>query len=648
MDIVSLGLTPNSSRSKKILKVINNNNRISLAIRKQIEKLNSDIKTFLATRYQQQEQQQEQQQKSKESEQLQKTFQDFYILLDFENFNFEKTCNVDLDKLRSIYIKAAEIKISDKDNKVLLDLMTEYMVLILSLKISNSLIYKTLILKNQQVYWETIYNSILNKLVYFVQTLPLRIYGFTTAIFQKTNQKVSATFQESSSSAATTTPMWRRIKHFTIAMAKSMVRSIKTVFIEVNPAITLFSKTQISVFSSVKWYITSIIKAPITIINKEIKLKLKTIKFEMSQNTDKLDQIIKGDVSNYLPTLVTIFNIDHDEGDISKRILQSIDSISTFDKVQYNSTSRPSVLTRYWPIIVLFIRYVPGQSVSLYNNRQEIYHWIQYNGIEPIQGFFVNWVVKPMNEMLNILRRDSGVTIMTRDSLESDFDSLEKMIWEFAQDNNIDTTPQRVASDVKNGDLRLIMSQYEQEIRKPIKYIISGSLLRLVLIQVQKGKVDGAVAINGIDKLLKSQQLVFGIVSMSPSLFILYQVYQYFTSDNHKPIMVNGKQLNIVCLKCLNNIENLLIMLQSNKVVDAKCEEGEKQQHHDIISRESYEGELLIEIINLIISSEPIIPKQLHSDWVKDLNELNNSGYDLETKLRLVNRIWNMYGSYFK
>ena len=157
--------------------------------------------------------------------------------------------------------------------------------------------------------------------------------------------------------------------------------------------------------------------------------------------------------------------------------------------------------------------------------------------------------------------------------------------------------------------------------------MISGSLLRLILIQIQKGKVDGAVAINGIDKLLKSQQLVFGIVSISPSIYILYQLYQYLTAD--KPIVLNGKQLNIICLKCLNNIENLLILLES-------------EQHSN------YEGELLIEIINLLVCSNALIPLELKDDWVDDLNALNDSQYNIATKLDLIRKIWNMYGPYFR
>ena len=39
---------------------------------------------------------------------------------------------------------------------------------------------------------------------------------------------------------------------------------------------------------------------------------------------------------------------------------------------------------------------------------------------------------------------------------------------------------------------------------------IRGNLVRALLIQVQKTKVDVELAVSGIDALLKSQELVFG------------------------------------------------------------------------------------------------------------------------------------------
>lgn len=268
-------------------------------------------------------------------------------------------------------------------------------------------------------------------------------------------------------------------------------------------------------------------------------------------------------------------------------------------------------------------------------------------------------MIKPVYDMLDILRNtssDSQLSITSKDSLNSEFDSLNSMIYQFAQDNHIDVSESQITDDIKNGDLKIIMSTYENEIKSPIKYLITGSLLRLILIQIQRSKVDGAMAINGIDKLLKSQQLLFAMVSISPSILILYQMYRLLTNSGKgngsgaASIMINGKQLNIVCLKCLNNIENLLILLQlqekkpQQKEQNSRSTENVSNKHH----QEFYEGELLIEIINLFVFSSYLIPIDLKDDWIDDLNELNNKQFDVTTKLDLIRKIWNMYGAYFR
>ncbi|KAI5952385.1 NCA2 [Candida jiufengensis] len=632
MDILSLGFTLNSKKSSKILKVINNNNRISLAIKQKFKKLNSYTKQYLSSQYSINQQQ---------NEIIQDIFKDVYFLLDCENFKFDKLSDLSLNSLQKIYSRLDNVQIDtlSKDDKILFDLINEYVSLVISLKLSNSLIFKTLILKNQQIYWENISNSIINKLIYFVQKIPVNTFNFGVEIFHKTNNILSSNFKQSNlpppkPNQGILTNYWRKFTRFNYAFFKSIFQTIEILFVQDNPVITLLSKTDSKTnLSSIKYYLISIVKFPITIVNKEISSKLKIIEKEIKSNTININTLVTSlNSENYLPIVEKILQIDENG---SNQISQTIQSVIKFDQKQYTDTEKPSFLTRYWVLIVLFIRYAPSQTKNIYNNKEEIVHWIQYNGIEPIKGFFTNWVIKPINEMLNILRSDDEITITTKDSLKSEVDSLEKMIYEFAEDNHItNVTPQLINQDIKNGDLKIIMNRYENEIRSPIKYLISGSLIRLILIQIQKGKVDGGVALNGIDKLLKSQQLVFGIVSMSPSIIILYQLYNYFTSS--KPLIVNGKQLSIICLKSLNNIENLLILL-----------DYESQQKKDQPIN-PYEGELLIEIINLILNSEPIIPKELQNDWVFDLNEINNNDYSIKIKLNLISKIWNMYGSYFK
>ena len=57
-----------------------------------------------------------------------------------------------------------------------------------------------------------------------------------------------------------------------------------------------------------------------------------------------------------------------------------------------------------------------------------------------------------------------------------------------------------------------ILKAYERDLRRPFVGTVTGNLIRTLLIQVQKTKVDVEIAMGGIDALLKSQELVFGSV----------------------------------------------------------------------------------------------------------------------------------------
>ena len=67
-----------------------------------------------------------------------------------------------------------------------------------------------------------------------------------------------------------------------------------------------------------------------------------------------------------------------------------------------------------------------------------------------------------------------------------------------------------IANAVKEGDLTPVLRAYERDLRAPFAGTVRGDLVRALLIQIQKTKVDVEIAISGINALLKSQELVFG------------------------------------------------------------------------------------------------------------------------------------------
>ncbi|CAI4211338.1 unnamed protein product [Parascedosporium putredinis] len=158
-----------------------------------------------------------------------------------------------------------------------------------------------------------------------------------------------------------------------------------------------------------------------------------------------------------------------------------------------------------------------------------------------VRDFWSNWVIDPIRKLVKTIRHDENrdIALMSRDSLRADLESLERMVVDFAVDKPHFATADGVAtqlteaqvteirSRVTQGDVTPVLKAFEKDLKSPFLGAVKGDLVRSLLIQVQKSKVDMEVALSGIDALLKSQELVFGVVSLTPGILICVGLYQY-------------------------------------------------------------------------------------------------------------------------
>ena len=309
-----------------------------------------------------------------------------------------------------------------------------------------------------------------------------------------------------------------------------------------------------------------------------------------------------------------------------------------------NIYGRPSRLTRYWPLGLTFL--FSGSTILrfLLNKQAELSTWLQ-NTYSTIIDFWRNWVVSPISEIISTIRHEdsSQIALMGRQSLQADMDSLERMVVEFAKDNtqylpattdiNTNTTldaMEIVRRGVREGDLSPVLRAYESDLRTPLRSAISGTLIRTLLIQIQKTKVDVEVALSGIDRLLKSQQLVFGFVGVTPSIIILYAVIRYFSS---LPSRRRGLRQGIVksdLIRTMRNIERILCLHDPSR--------GDILTFRDM-------GLLLCECY---VASEfvGLLPRGVRREFMEDLRDLEDVGLGVERQLRTIARMWRVWGKY--
>ncbi|KAI1128135.1 ATP synthase regulation protein NCA2 [Nemania abortiva] len=280
---------------------------------------------------------------------------------------------------------------------------------------------------------------------------------------------------------------------------------------------------------------------------------------------------------------------------------------------------RPSRLVRYWlPATALLLSSTTILRI-FFNKRQEIIHWIQDLGATT-RDFWFNWVVEPVRKVIGTIRHDanSEIAIMSRDSLRADRESLERMVVDFAIDKSSTATGASSVSEaqvaeirakVREGDVTPILRAYEKDLRSPLMGTVRGDLVRTLLIQVQKTKVDVEVAMSGIDSLLRSQELVFGFVGLTPGIFVSAGVARYLLGVFGGRRGYAERRKAGRCVRVLRNIDRVF-------------SEAAPTQTNVLPYKDH--GFLICEVHVLRSLAHKLLPPDIEKDFLEDLDDLAN------------------------
>ncbi|KAE8365655.1 ATP synthase regulation protein NCA2-domain-containing protein [Aspergillus caelatus] len=232
-------------------------------------------------------------------------------------------------------------------------------------------------------------------------------------------------------------------------------------------------------------------------------------------------------------------------------LLRLLPAHNTLVLANIDKHRRPSRLVRYWLPLSMLLLTASTSFKVLKNRRHQLIRWVA-SAVETTVEFWSNWVFDPIQRLIGTIRHDekSEIALMSKNSLEADRASLERMVVDFIldrgepkpEDHVLDISS--ITNKVREGDLTPVLRAYEKDLRTPFVGTVRGDLVRALLIQIQKTKVDVEIAIGGIDALLKSQELVFGFVGLTPGILVSYASLRWFWGlfGNRKGLRMGRRQ----------------------------------------------------------------------------------------------------------
>ncbi|KAF3481008.1 uncharacterized protein GIQ15_06355 [Arthroderma uncinatum] len=296
--------------------------------------------------------------------------------------------------------------------------------------------------------------------------------------------------------------------------------------------------------------------------------------------------------------------------------------------------TRPGRLTRYWPAGLALLLSSSTILNVLTNRRAEMVTWVQELG-STITDFWTNWIIQPLARLIGTIRHDekSEVALMSKNSLDADFASLERMVVDFvrqrpSQDLGASShTPDAldlVRQAVRQGDLTPVLRAYERDLQRPFVGAIRGDLITALLIQIQKTKVDVEVAISGINSILKSQELVFAFIGLTPSILVSYSAVQWAAGvlGSRRGLRQGQRRGEIV--RSLRTINRILTSSHDSRT--------------GVLSYKDH-GLLMCEAETLRRRAQQLLPGAIYHEFHDDLNDLLNVRAGVAQQMKVLDQI---------
>jgi nuclear-control-of-ATPase protein 2 len=336
---------------------------------------------------------------------------------------------------------------------------------------------------------------------------------------------------------------------------------------------------------------------------------------------------------------------------------ERLSRVLTIGLPQYEASSKalvrrhgkPSRLVRYWLPIAIGILSSSTILRILVSRQAQLVQWVSDLG-STVVDFWTNWVLEPTRNLIKTIRHDedSAISLLSKRSLEGDRESLERMVVDFAIDNPAhvndtgsstaltDSQVADIRAKVREGDLTPILRAYEKDLTSPIVGALRGNLIRALLIQIQKTKVDVEVAMGGIDSLLKSQELLIGFISLTPGLLVAWGFTHYlrnsvFTSATSKKSAAARRQGHMI--RQLRNIDRILTAAQPT-------------QFGELLYKD--QGLLICEVHILRIAAARTMPAEILKEFGEEVEELCDVRVGVERQRRVEERIRWAYRRWLK
>lgn len=180
---------------------------------------------------------------------------------------------------------------------------------------------------------------------------------------------------------------------------------------------------------------------------------------------------------------------------------------------------------KYWPEICCGALASIGLVVVGFRHKEQTAVFLN-RVYQSWNDFYVEHLERPLAAILDDLIFDHTLSVSDHQATLDAKQSLGRMLSDYVSDVHpeMDTfTAERIAKEL---DVSVLTQQYEAELKKPIQNLVSGDLVRMLLIQLQFMKTEMLVVMQALDELIKENLFNLEVLATIPAFIVSWSLYQ--------------------------------------------------------------------------------------------------------------------------
>ncbi|KAF1332885.1 Nuclear control of atpase protein 2, partial [Globisporangium splendens] len=358
----------------------------------------------------------------------------------------------------------------------------------------------------------------------------------------------------------------------------------------------------------------------------------------------------------------SIFPEDHDGIVLAEDVLGSFqrleENLNRFKRAQEQFVScltfamtpclPPSKLRQRWLHVTIAALCVTTGGIWVFNNQKEfqaaattfrtaLQEFLNEHMIEPIHGFV--WMYRAivgeviLNQKPEI--QDPGALLDTKLS-------LQRMLSDFVKDTNPSVSKEELQRVMDEMDMSVVSLQYEKQLASAVRNLMSGDIVRMLLIQVQFIKKELMVAMGAIDELMHANQLNLQIMATVPTFIVFGGVYTlaknvfaYIYKRTSERLFYDPSEIAGFLRNNLRDIERLLN--KQNRSSNGQQDEvlGVRDLGFLIL--------LLHQLRDIFESYKSFFQEEEQERFEEDLNDLIEEGLLVSQQLAVIQRMYHSH-----